>query len=410
VAGFRLLGENVRMDALTPVIQDWLGLALRWFHLIAGIGWIGSSFYFMWLDSALTPPAPARKGVEGELWMVHSGGFYSVEKRLIGPGEVPASLHWFKWEAALTWMSGISLLAVVYYLGGATQLLDANTGLSRPAAIGLSVGLIAAAWIVYDLLWTSPLAKGEGRAATALSFLLLFGAIFGLCRVFPGRAAYIHAGAMLGTLMVANVWMRILPAQQAMIAATQAGRTPDYTLGHRAKRRSVHNSYMTFPVLFMMISNHYPRTYSHPQNWLVLILMVFVGAGVRHAMIRRAKHAPADWVLAPAAAALAVVVWMTLPASPTVAAGGDRVAFADVQAVIARRCVACHAEKPTDAIFTVAPAAVTLDTPDRIKAQALQIKVRAVEMRTMPFENKTGMTDEERELLGHWVDQGAPVD
>jgi uncharacterized membrane protein/plastocyanin len=261
---------------------EWLNLVLRWFHLIAAIGWIGSSFYFMWLDAALTAPDPPRVDVKGEVWMVHSGGFYRVEKRLIGPGRLPSVLHWFKWEAALTWVSGFFLLAVVYYHGGGIYLVDASvSSISVRAATALGIGVLVAGWAAYDVLWNTLGRKAPGAAA-GVSLSALVGVAWGLSHLLSGRAAYIHVGAMLGTIMVANVWMRILPAQRQMIRATDEGREPDLSLGARAKQRSVHNNYMTLPVVFIMLSNHFPSTYAHPWRWAVLVALMLAGAGVRH--------------------------------------------------------------------------------------------------------------------------------
>ncbi len=392
---------------MDPVITDWLDLGLRWIHFIAGISWIGTSFYFIWLDGHLTAPERAREGVEGELWMVHSGGFYQVERRKIGPGQMPNTLHWFKWEAALTWISGVLLLTLVYYLSGGLYLVDpAVSSIDAGTATAVAIGLLVVSWFVYDLLWQSRLGRDDGTLATVTSFILLAGVVFGLCRLLSGRAAYIHVGAMLGTLMVANVWLRILPAQQQMIDATRAGTEPDFTLGIRAKRRSVHNSYMTFPVLFIMLSSHYPATYGHKLNWLVLDLLILVGAGARHVMI--ARGGSSNWVLAPVAGAL--VALFALTASPrTAALTGSHVSFAAVRAVVNQRCVPCHSAYPLDPTFGTAPVGVSFDTPESIKRLAERIRVRAVLSQTMPLGNKTGMTQEERDLLRRWLDEGAPL-
>jgi uncharacterized membrane protein len=393
---------------MTGHLGDWANLLLRWIHLIAGIGWIGSSFYFIWLDRALSAPVPPRPGVEGELWMVHSGGFYQVEKRRIGPAELPAVLHWFKWEALLTWVSGIALLVLVYYLGGAYLLDPSVSNIGRGAATAVGVGLLVIGWLVYDTLWRSPLAD-RPAIATAISLVLLAAATTALCRVLSGRAAYMHVGALLGTVMVANVWMRILPAQRQMIAATAVGRPPDFTLGERAKRRSVHNSYMTFPVLFIMLSNHYPATYASPFNWLILLLLIVAGAAARHMMI--ADGRAARWAVAPAAIALGAVVVLSAPPSARPAAASVPPRFADVRAVIDRRCLSCHSAYPTDSAFGSGPppAGVAFDTPEAVQRLADRIRVRAVETETMPLANKTGMTPEERQLLGRWVAAGAPL-
>jgi len=389
-------------------LGEWANLLLRWIHLIAGIGWIGSSFYFIWLDRALSAPVRPRPGVEGELWMVHSGGFYQVEKRRIGPGDLPAVLHWFKWEALLTWISGIALLVLIYYLGDAYLLDPSVSRIGRGTATALGVGLLVIGWIVYDTLWRSRLADHPG-VTTAISLVLLAAATIALCRLLSGRAAYMHVGALLGTVMVANVWMRILPAQREMIAATAAGRQPDFTLGERAKRRSVHNSYMTLPVLFIMLSNHYPATYASPFNWLILLLLIVAGAAARHLMIGNARTAL--WAAAPAAVALGAVVVLSAPPPPRARPDALAPRFADVRAVIDRRCLPCHSAYPTDSAFgrTPPPAGVAFDTPEAVQRLADRIRVRAVETQTMPLANKTGMTPEERELLGRWVSAGAPL-
>src|SRR5881296_4061629 len=390
-------------------ILDWLNVGFRWVHLIAGIGWIGTSLYFMWLDAALIRNDPSRPSVEGETWLLHSGGFYLVERRKLPPGQLPSPIHWFKWEAAMTWLTGFPLLVLVYYLTRGVYLVDPSISSIAPAqAVTLGIGVLIVGWAVYDLLWSSPLARGSGLAAALVSWVLLLVVVYGLTHVLSGRAAYIHTGAMLGTIMVANVWMRIVPAQRELIAAATAGRTPDATLATRAKQRSTHNSYVTFPVIFMMLSNHYPATYAHPLNWLILWLLIAVGVGVRHVMIAREKGRPADWWLLPVTAAFAAVVYLTSPAwlaAPT--RSGDPVAFAAVKDVIDRRCVSCHSRAPTDEIFRIAPNGVTFDTPDSIRARAETIRDRTVVLRNMPLGNKTGMTDAERGLLARWFAQEA---
>lgn len=340
--------------------------------------------------------------------MVHSGGFYQVEKRRPGPGEVPAVLHWFKWEAMFTWVSGIALLVLLYYMTGAYLLDPAVSSITRSTATLLGIGLLVIGWLVYDLIWRSPLA-GRPPLASAISLALLAAATIALCRLLSGRAAFMHIGSLLGTIMVANVWMRILPAQRQMIAATQAGRQADFTLGERAKQRSVHNSYMTFPLLFIMLSNHFSATYASPLNWLVLLLLFVAGAAVRHAMIGRG--ATSRWALAPAALALAGAVFLSAPkgAAATAPADGGVPAFAAVRGIVSERCLACHSRYQTDRAFGPAPGGITFDTPESIARVAERIRVRAVETRTMPLANKTGMTDQERDVLARWIAAGAPL-
>lgn len=392
---------------MDPVLSEWLNLALRWVHVIAGISWIGSSFYFMWLDSHLAAPGAPRADVEGELWMVHSGGFYRVEKVRIAPGQLPGTLHWFKWEALLTWVSGIFLLGLVYYLGGGGYLGDpAVAGIGVGATAAVMAGLLVVAWFVYDGFWDSRLARGT--LGPLASFLLVVGVAFGLTRLLSGRAAFIHVGALLGTLMVANVWLRILPAQREMIAATESGRPADFALGARAKVRSVHNSYMTLPVVFLMLSNHYPSAYGHRLNWVILALLILIGAGVRHTMLVGGRARV--WTLAPVAAAAAATVFVTAATPARLGPPGGRVSFAEARAVINQRCLACHSATPLDRTFGPSPGGASFDTPESIRSFAARIKVRAVVSGTMPLGNKTAMTEAERELLGRWVDQGAPLE
>ena len=388
-------------------LADWANLLLRWAHFIAGIAWIGSSFYFIWLDRALAKPETPRPGVEGDLWMVHSGGFYQVEKRRPGPGEVPAVLHWFKWEAMLTWLTGIALLTLVFYLSTA-YLLDPNVSrISRGTAIAAGIGIVFLSWPVYDRLWRSPLAR-KPALASAISLVLLAAVTLLACRLFSGRAAFMHVGALLGTIMVANVWQRILPAQQEMLDATRAGRPADFTLGERAKQRSVHNSYMTFPLLFIMLSNHFPTTYASSVNWLVLFLLFVAGAAVRHAMIGRGRGA--RWALVPAGLALAGAIFLATPrAAATPMTAADVPSFAAVRLVIAQRCQPCHSQYQSDRTAGPAPGGVTFDAPESIVRLAERIRIRAVETRTMPLANKTGITEEERALLGRWIAAGAPL-
>jgi len=292
------------MDSL---LQEWLDLVVRWVHVIAGIAWIGSSFFFMWLDAHLEKPSAPRRGIEGELWMTHSGGFYRVEKIKIAPEEMPRSLHWFKWEAAFTWLSGVTLLAVVYYLGSGLDFLDPS--LARLGSVGVTVigfAVLGIAWLIYDALYMSPLARTQ--LAALIGTALLVAAAYVFSQYMSGRAAYLHVGAIMGTIMAANVWVRIIPAQRELVAATKAGRVPDERLGLRGKQRSVHNNYLTLPVVFIMISNHFSSTWGHALNWLVLAGLALVGAGVRHYFNLRNKGENAWWIW-PIAAAVMVALF-----------------------------------------------------------------------------------------------------
>ncbi len=285
---------------MDPTLHEWVHLLLRWAHVLAGIMWIGDSFLFMWLDRTLTPPAPPREGVAGELFLLHGGGYYQVERRLFEPGKMPEVLHWFKWESLSTFATGLALLLAVYYAGGGALLVDPDVArISVPVARAIGLGSLAAAWLVYDGLWSSPAAR-DARVAGVLS-VVLFGAFaWGLTHLLGARAAYMHAGAALGTIMVLNVWVRILPPQRRMLAAVRAGRPADPAPGLGAKKRSTHNTYLTLPVLFVMVSNHFPSTYGSRWSWAVLVLASLAGAGVRHFMLARTLRNA--WLLAAAAA------------------------------------------------------------------------------------------------------------
>ena len=394
---------------------EWLNLAARWIHVIAAIMWVGDSFLFMWMDRSLVPPSRPREGaVVGELWMVHSGGFYEVVKRkVLAPSEMPRTLHWFMWEAYTTWISGFLLLGIVYYFSGGVYLVDRSvSGIGLSAAIGLSLGLLLAGWLVYEGLWRSPLARRPIPAAL-LSLAFLVAASWGLTRVYSGRAAFIHVGAMMGTIMAANVWRVIIPAQTTMVAATRAGRAADATLGERAKLRSTHNHYMSLPVLFTMLSNHFPATYGSPLNWLVLVLLVLVGAALKYVMSFRGRSN--RWIVLAGAAALVGVVALTSRPAPSATAGGGfagapPVSFASARDIIERRCVTCHAARPSNPSFPQPPSGITLEDPRRIRELAPRIMARAVVTKTMPLGNLTGMTEEERAALGAWIAQGASIE
>jgi uncharacterized membrane protein len=393
-------------------VRELLDLLIRWVHLIAGIMWVGNSMLFNWLDRNLIKVPGKGEGHEGEIWMVHSGGFYQVEKKQLAPGEMPAVLHWFKWQNGITWMSGILLLSVVYYLGGGGLLVDpAVADISPGAAMGIGIGAVIASWVVYDVIWRSPLGK-KGSLATALSFAVLAGVTVALSQYLSGRAAFIHTGVVMGTVMTGNVWMVIVPSQRELIAATNEGRKQDQNLAYRAKQRSIHNNYLTFPLLFIMVSNHYPSTYANKLNWLVLLVLMIAGAGVRHFMNIRFTLG-SRWIPAAGSiAALGIIAlyMLTMPRGSTARVPeGPPVAFAEAQAIVAARCIACHSASPTDDVWKAAPGGVMFDTPTQIKLMAPRIKERVWVTRTMPFNNKTNITDSERDTLARWVQQGAKM-
>ena len=298
-------------------VGEWLHLIVRWMHVLAGIMWIGSSIFFNWLDSHLEKTG--KPGVEGELWMVHSGGFYQVEKKHIAPSEMPKTLHWFKWEAGFTWLTGFFLLVLVFYMGGGILLVDPHVSdIGVPAATALCIGLLVVSWFVYDIFWSSPLAKNN-TLGVAIMVAMIVGCAYTLTHVLSGRAAYIHTGAMMGTWMAWNVWVRIIPAQKALVAATKAGTKPDPEYGRKAKQRSRHNNYMTYPVIFIMLSNHFPSTYGSDLNWLILAGLMLAGALVRH-FENTGDRSPA-WVFA-ALTVVALVADSSI-ASPPAAEGGS---------------------------------------------------------------------------------------
>ena len=397
---------------MLPIALEWLNLLGRWVHVIAAIMWIGDSFLFMWMDSSLVKPSRPREGnVAGEMWMVHSGGFYEVVKRRsLAPHEMPAQLHWFKWQAYTTWISGFFLLIVVYDLGGSAYLTDPGVArLSRGAAIGISLAVLFGFWFVYDGLW-STVGKSRPRLATIATCVMVVALVFLLVRLYSGRAAYLLTGATLATAMAANVWRRIIPGQDQMIAATRAGREVDTTPGVRAKQRSIHNHYITLPVLFTMLSVHFPSTYGHPQNAIVLLLVMVFGVVLKYVMNFGARSN--KLVLAIGALALGVAVVMTAQASRPAAASpelaqGPPVAYAEVERIVQTRCLTCHAAKPTNPTFPQPPLGVVLESAHQLRSHADRVMLRAVVTKTMPLANLTGMTEAERTTLGRWIAQGA---
>ncbi|MBC7975821.1 MAG: urate hydroxylase PuuD [Myxococcales bacterium] len=395
-------------------LNELFDVVFRWAHLIAGIMWIGNSMLFNWLDRNLEKQGLAPLS-QGKLVMVHSGAFYDVEKKLLAPGEMPPMLHWFKWQNGFTWMTGISLLIIVYYANGAAFLVDPNVRALDPiVAITLSACSLLTGWIVYDGLWRT-VGEDHPRATTAVSIVLLFATIYGFSQMFSGRAAYIQTGVLIGTLMTGNVWLCIMPSQRSLIAATESGKPQDPVLSLRAKQRSIHNNYLTFPLLFMMLSNHFPSAYGHHLNWLVLIAVMVGGAGVRHVMNVRYRGegktlAPVAW-LVPAAGMAAIAIAGLMVITRVAAAPEVRVThtvdFARAQEIIVKRCVPCHATHPSDPGFPAPPNNIVFEAPDQIKLMVPRIRERAVESKTMPFLNKTGMTALERAELGKWIADGA---
>ena len=384
-------------------IVDWLNLLARWLHFITGVAWIGASFYFIWLDNHLEPPRSeqdAGRGVGGEVWSVHGGGFYHAQKYRAAPPFIPETLHWFKWEAYSTWLSGMFLLVLVYWYGAQVYLIDpAVAQLSPLAAVVFAAGIIVVGWVVYDLLCKSPLRNNE-RLFAAVLFLFVGVLAWGLCALFSGRGAYIHFGAVLGTIMVANVFFVIIPGQKRMVAAAERGAAPNAEDGVRAKQRSVHNTYFTLPVLFVMTSNHYAMTYSHEYNWAILIAISLAGALIRVFFVARHAGNASPLPLVIAGLLLAGVAALIAPRAS--ATSGETVAFEEVHAVVAHRCTTCHSSQPTHPAFPAAPGGVVLDTREQIVAEAQLIHQQTVVTRVMPIGNLTNITEAEREVIDRW--------
>jgi uncharacterized membrane protein len=383
---------------------------------VAGIAWIGASFYFVWLDNHLQRPAAAGSdpGIAGELWAVHGGGFYRSQKYQLAPQVLPATLHWFYWEAYTTWLSGFALLCLLYFFRAEAYLIDpAVAAMSKPMAVGIVLGVLIASWLIYDALCRSPLGRHAG-ALSALIGLVLALEAWGLCQLFSGRGAFMVFGSALGSIMVANVLFVIIPGQRELVRAKQQGRAADPAAALRGKQRSVHNTYFTLPVLFVMISNHYAMTFGARYNWLVLIAISFAGACLRAWFVARHRAAERGYVpLLPVllgAGALAAVVVALAPAAgrgtiapQSTAASGH---VAQVQQIVQMRCVPCHAARPTQAGFSAAPNGLVLQTLDQLLAHLPEVQ-QQLAARTMPLGNLTGMTDPERAAMLMWIGHGA---
>jgi uncharacterized membrane protein len=380
--------------------EDWLELGFRWLHVVAGIVWIGTSFYFVALDNHLGRPRVAEEGVAGESWEIHGGGFYRISKYRVVPDELPDPLHWFKWEAYTTWLSGFALLVVLYYANADTYLIDKSVAdISVAAAIAISLIGLTAAWVVYDL---ACMAFKSDAVVGLILLALVVGSAYGAGQVFSGRAAYIQVGAMLGTIMAANVLFNIIPAHWDLIRAKEAGREPDPAPGLDAKRRSVHNNYLTLPVVFTMISNHFAFTYEDEHAWLVLVALILIGAWIRHFF--NLRHAGrTEWFIPITAVAGALLLAVAIRPDDGGGTPAGPVDAEEAVAIVQQRCVPCHSQNPTQEGFDAAPAGVVLDTRKQIADQADAVDEQAVRTNAMPLGNVTGMTDEERETLGAWL-------
>jgi uncharacterized membrane protein len=394
-------------------LADWLNLILRWAHMITGIAWVGASFYFIWLDNHLhapLDPADAAKGIGGEVWAVHGGGFYTAKKFKLAPEKLPPELHWFMWEAYTTLITGFLLLCLVYYHGAEIALIDPSVmPLDKWEAIAIGLAFMVGGWVVYDGLCRS--AFGEDDAVLGgLLFLYCAVAAWALCHLFSGRGAYLHFGAMLGVIMVLNVYFVIIPGQRELVKAKEEGRTPDPKYGAMGRQRSVHNTYFTLPVLFTMISNHYAGLYGHEWNWVLLLMISLAGTLVRVWFVqrhfaRRNGGDPNPLVLASGLVVLALTAFAALP-RPTQDIGPPA-SFAEVQPVFQVRCLPCHATKPTQEGFAAPPKGVLLETPEEIRARAAMINQQVWVTRVMPPGNLTNLTNDERRLIARWFKAGA---
>jgi uncharacterized membrane protein len=398
---------------MIDILWIWGETFLRWLHVIAGIAWIGSSFYFMHLDYSLRQREGLPDRASGEAWQVHGGGFYHMVKYLVAPARMPDELTWFKWEAYATWLSGFALLVVVYYFSASLYLIDpAVLAMSPTVAVMVSVVGLVLGWVVYDLLCRSRLGDDE-RLLAAAGFVFLVALAWLFSQIFSPRGAYMQMGALIGTIMVANVAMVIIPGQRIVVADLVAGRTPDPKYGKRGKQRSTHNNYLTLPVIFVMISNHYPLAYATRWSWVILALVIIMGAVIRHFYNTRHRGLPSPWWTWGVSVACAVaIVWLSTlgPAQGKrvdVPAGKTTVAMAEVEEIVIGRCAMCHAAEPVWEGIRVAPKGVMLDTPERIAAHRREIAANSVWSNAMPPSNITGLTDEERARLAAWVASGS---
>ncbi len=397
-------------------VLELLDLGFRWVHVIAGIMWIGNSLLFNWLDRNLRPSARGAPELYGDIWLLHSGAFYFVEKTSLAGQPMPRPLHWFKWQAYTTWLSGAALLLVVYYFGGRALLTDpAKAALAPGVAMAIGLGSIVVGWLIYDNVWTL-VGRRSATAAVVTSLAALVAMVVGLTSVLSGRAAFLHVGAILATIMAANVAHTIMPSQRVLVGAVAAGRPPDPAVAAKAKTRSIHNNYLTFPVIVLMLSSHFPGIYGHELSWLLLLVLIAIGAGVRH--ILNVRFTFARWVPAlvlTLATGMALLFFIGRPRSSASTAASTsaavdlpaQVTFADARSIIDRRCAACHSANPSITEFGPAPAGVSFDNPANIQALAARIRARAIETRTMPLGNRTQMTDRERQMLARWLDQGS---
>lgn len=389
-------------------VLSWFHLLFRWAHIIIGIAWIGASFYFTFLENALNRTYNLRPELAGNLWAVHGGGFYYLEKYKGAPEKLPFKLHWFKYEAYFTWVTGVGLLFMVYYMNAESMLLDAtHSALSPEQAVTVGILTLVGSWLLYHGLCATPLLKKK-TAFAVIGFVIVTAISYMLSQLFSGRAAFMHVGALLGTIMAGNVFFVIIPAQKELVRAAKAGVTPNLEKGRIAGLRSLHNNYITFPVLFVMISNHYPGTFGHGWNWVILALLTLGSVAIKH-FINLHERGINRWRLVGIAlVCLVTLIVVTAPKSLKAKAGSGELTYSDIQPIMQKHCMGCHSSKPTDPLYTEAPSGVMYDTPEQVRNYGQKILERAVHTESMPLGNKTGMTGEEREMLGVWIMSGMP--
>lgn len=391
-------------------VMEWLNLIVRWAHVVAGIMWIGASFYFIFLENNLNRSVGVRDELAGNLWAIHGGGFYFLEKYKIAPKVVPKNLHWFKYEAYFTWLTGFAMLTIVYYMDAHAFLIDPRIAdITSAQGIGIGIGSMVVSWIIYDGMCKSSLVRNT-TLFTVIGLILLACLAFFLTHVFNSRAAFIHMGAIIGTLMAWNVYFVIIPSQKALVKAAVTGQPLDPVLGKKAGERSLHNNYLTLPVIFTMISNHFPSTFGHANNWIILIVLTLASGGIKHYWNLRDRGARSGMVLPVSIVILISLAIITAPSIQKSSADDKVITFPEVQLIFGKRCVQCHSSKPTDTQWTQAPNGVMYDTPEQIKKMSDKIMMRAVLTNSMPQGNKTNMTDEEREIIRLWIIHGAKID
>ena len=396
----------VKDTVLESHLMEWLNIVIRVMHITFGIAWIGASFYFVFLENALNRTEDVREELAGNLWAVHGGGFYYLEKYKVAPKTIPKHLHWFKYEAYFTWLSGFCLLFVVYYFNASAFLIDKNVlDITAIQAIGIGVGSFVVAWLMYDLMCKSPLIKNQ-LLFSLIGFAILVGFAWFYCHIFSSRAAYVHFGAMIGSIMVANVFFVISPSQKAMVNAAKLGKPLDPTLGKKALARSLHNNYFTLPVLFVMVSNHFPSTFGFKYPWVMLTIISLGAAGVKHYLNLKEKKQLNIWILPVSILILLSACFISAPnTNPDTCK--STVSIGDVNAIVQKRCVHCHSANPVDDVYKTAPNGVKFDTPEDVFKKKDLIMQRVVITKTMPQNNKTNMTDEERKTIRCWIEQGA---